>query len=152
MSFCKAENEISNVVNYKADIALPGIAIEGGKKYYYSFKMNAENGQSGECLVESASQSDANRVHFNGFSAGAGEEIEVSGVFTADSTVADPVIRLQIGNPSDGVSSNSILIDDVVFGVVEGDLLAPVDSILDQYRVRRAPWVSSISMVWRHSQ
>lgn len=106
----------------KADIALPGIAIEGGKKYYYSFKMNAENGQSGECLVESASQSDANRVHFNGFSAGAGEEIVVSGVFTADSAVADPVIRLQIGNPSDGVSSNSILIDDVVFGVVEGDL------------------------------
>lgn len=110
------------VWSIKADIALPGIAIEGGRKYYYSFKMNALNGQSGECLVESASQSDANRVHFNGFSASAGEETEVRGVFTAESAVSDPVIRLQIGNPSDGVAANSITIDDVVFGVVEGDL------------------------------
>ncbi|MDE7326647.1 MAG: hypothetical protein K2N63_10270, partial [Lachnospiraceae bacterium] len=110
------------VWSIKTDIALPEIAVEQGKKYYYSFKINSENGQSGECLVESASQSDANRVHFNSFFASAGEETEVSGVFMADSAVADPVIRLQIGSPSDGVASNNILIDDVVFGVVEGDM------------------------------
>ncbi|MDE6747731.1 MAG: DUF5011 domain-containing protein [Lachnospiraceae bacterium] len=110
------------VWSIKTDIALTDITIEGGQKYYYNFKINTENGQSGECLVESASLYDACRVHFNGFSAGAGEEIEVAGVFTADVAVEDPVIRLQIGNPSDGVTSNSIVIDDVVFGKVEGDL------------------------------
>lgn len=106
----------------KTDIALPGISIEEGQKYYYSFKINSENAQSGECLIESASLNDTKRVHFNGFSANAGEELEVTGVFTADTAVSDPVIRLQIGNPSDGVASNHITIDDVVFGKVEGDL------------------------------
>lgn len=110
------------VWSIKADIALPNVAIEAGKKYYYSFKLHARNAQSGECLVESASLADANRVHFNGFSVGAGEEIEVNGIFTAEGAVADPVIRLQIGNPSDGVLENHLVIDDVVFGKVEGDL------------------------------
>lgn len=110
------------VWSIKADIALPEITIESGQKYYYSFKMTSENAQSGECLVESASQSDGNRVHFNGLSVNAGEEVEITGVFTADSAVADPIIRLQIGNPADGVATNSIVIDDVVFGKVEGDL------------------------------
>ncbi len=106
----------------KSDIALPGITVEAGQKYYYSFTLNAQNAQSGECLVESASQADANRVSFNSFAAAGGEEIEVSGVFTADQAVADPVIRLQIGAPSDGVSSNRIQIANVEFGAVSGDL------------------------------
>jgi hypothetical protein len=36
-------------------------------------------------------------------------------VFTAEANVSDPVIRLQIGNPSEGASANSIKIDDLVF-------------------------------------
>ena len=43
-------------------------------------------------------------------------------MFTADQAVADPVIRLQIGTPPDGVSANTIRIDNVEFGKVEGDL------------------------------
>ncbi len=110
------------VWSIKADLQLPGVAIENGQKYYYSFKLTAANAQSGECLVESAAQADQARVHFNGFSAPAGEETVISGVLTADKAVEDPVIRLQIGNPSDGVTSNSLTISDVVFGLVEGDL------------------------------
>lgn len=110
------------VWSIKADIALPGIAIEEGQKYYYSFTLNGQSAQGGECLVESASQADANRVHFNGFAADAGADTEITGVFTADKAVEDPVIRLQIGNPSDGVSANTIRIGNVEFGKVEGDL------------------------------
>lgn len=110
------------VWSIKGDIGLPDAAIEAGQKYYYRFVLNAQNAQSGECLVESASQADANRVSFNSFSAAAGEEVEVSGVFTAEQAVADPVIRLQIGAPSDGVASNQLTIRDVEFGTVSGDL------------------------------
>lgn len=109
------------VWSIKADVALGGLAIEEGQKYYYSFKLSGANAQSGECLVESATSYDANRVHFNSFLVNGGEEVVVSGVFTADRPVADPVIRLQIGNPSEGVTSNQLFIDDVVFGKVEGD-------------------------------
>lgn len=106
----------------KGDIALPGIVIENGKKYSYSFKATAKNAQSGECLVESSSLADKNRVNFNGFSLNANEETTISGTFTAEFAVEDPVIRLQIGNPSEGVTSNSIIIDDVQFCEVSGDL------------------------------
>ena len=109
------------VWSIKADIALPGITIEQGKKYYYSFKLNASNGQSGECLVESATRFHEARANFNGLAASAGEDTIVTGVFTAEAAVDDPVIRLQIGNPSNGATNNIILIDDVQFGVVEGD-------------------------------
>lgn len=110
------------VWSIKSDIALPGVSIEEGQKYYYSFKIKGANAQSGECLVESASQFDKQRVSFNGLSVGAGEETTVSGTFTADKAISDPVIRLQIGNPSDGVTANELTIDDVEFGKVEGDL------------------------------
>jgi hypothetical protein len=109
------------VWSIKTDLALPENAIEAGVKYYFSFKINAANGQTGECLVESASQEWANRVYFGSLNATAGEDVIVSGVFTAEQAVADPVIRLQIGNPGDGVTSNVIVIDDVVFGKLEGD-------------------------------
>lgn len=110
------------VWSIKSDIALPGISVEEGQKYYYSFKITGENSQSGECLVESAAQNDQQRVSFDGLSVNAGGETIVSGTFTADKAVSDPVIRLQIGNPSDGATSNNLTIDDVEFGKVEGDL------------------------------
>ena len=109
------------VWSIKADIALPGVTIEQGQKYYYSFKINASNGQGGEALVESATLFHEARANFNGIAASAGEDTIVTAVFTAEANVSDPVIRLQIGNPSEGASSNTIVIDDVVFGVVEGD-------------------------------
>ena len=109
------------VWSIKADIALPGVTIEQGQKYYYSFKINAANGQAGECLVESATLFHEARANFNGIAAPAGEDTIVTAVFTAEANMADPVIRLQIGNPSEGASSNAIVIDDVVFGLVEGD-------------------------------
>ena len=109
------------VWSIKADIALPGVTIVSGEKYFYSFKINAANGQSGEALVESATLFHEARANFNGLAASAGEDTVVTAVFTAEANVSDPVIRLQIGNPSEGVTSNTIVIDDVQFGVVEGD-------------------------------
>lgn len=109
------------VWSIKADIALPGVTIVSGEKYFYSFKINAANGQGGEALVESATLFHEARANFNGIAAPAGEDTVVTAVFTAEANVSDPVIRLQIGNPSEGVTSNTIVIDDVVFGVVEGD-------------------------------
>ncbi|MBE6921747.1 MAG: DUF5011 domain-containing protein [Ruminococcaceae bacterium] len=109
------------VWSIKADIALPGVTIVSGEKYFYSFKINAANGQGGEALVESATLFHEARANFNGLAAAAGEDTIVTAVFTAEANVSDPVIRLQIGNPSEGVTSNTIVIDDVFFGVVEGD-------------------------------
>ena len=110
------------VWSIKADIALPGVTVEAGEKYYYSFTLKASSAQAGECLVESAEQADAARANFNGLSAPAGEEIVVSNVFTAENSVSDPVIRMQIGNPSDGVTSNTITVSNLEFGKMEGDL------------------------------
>ena len=109
------------VWSIKTDLVLPENAIEEGVKYYFSFKINASNGQTGECLVESATQEWANRVFFGSLNATAGEDVIVSGVFVADQNIADPVIRLQIGNPGENVTNNVIVIDDVVFGKLEGD-------------------------------
>lgn len=106
----------------KADLALPGITIEEGVKYYYSFTVKSSNAQSGECLIESATQNDAQRVNFDGISLAAGEETVISGKFTADKGISDPVIRMQIGTPSNGVTSNEITVTNVVFGKLEGDL------------------------------
>ena len=110
------------VWSIKADILLPGVTIEAGEKYYYSFTLKADNAQPGECLVESAAQADAARANFNGLSAPAGEEIVVTNVFTAENSVSDPVIRMQIGNPSDGVTGNTITVSNLEFGKMEGDL------------------------------
>lgn len=105
----------------KASVVLNGQTIEAGNRYYYSFVLTSESAQSGECLVESLSQYDGARANFNAFSANAGEPTVISGIFTAESSVQDPVIRLQIGNPSDGVTANTLAFSDVVFGTVEGD-------------------------------
>lgn len=105
----------------RANLSLGGNTIESGTKYYYRFVMNSEFDQTGEALVESRSMEWQARAHFNGFSAPAGEDYEVSGVFTAETAISDPVIRLQIGNPSDGVTANRITFKSVEFGVLSGD-------------------------------
>lgn len=110
------------VWSIKANMTLGDVKIKNGEKYSYSFSIKADSAaQSGECLVESASRYDSSRVHFNSFYAPTGETIFVSGTFVADKDIDDPVIRLQIGNPSDGAISNTIHIQDVKFYRVEGD-------------------------------
>ena len=109
------------VWSIKANIGLGGLTIEKGQKYYYSFTLNAANGQSGECLVESEARSWECRANFNGLGAVAGEDVVVSAVFTAEADVDDPVIRLQIGNAPEGATANTITISNVEFGKVEGD-------------------------------
>lgn len=110
------------VWSIKANIGIGNNAIEAGSKYYYSFDVTAKNNQSGECLVESATEYDKARANFAGLSLQAGETVKVEGVFVAENNVTDPVIRLQIGNPSEGVTNNEITIDNVSFGKVTGDL------------------------------
>lgn len=109
------------VWSIRANLGLGENTIAGGTKYYYRFVMNCENAQSGEALVESDAQEWQARAHFNGFSAPAGEDVEISGTFTAEVAIADPVIRLQVGNPSEGVTSNRITFKSVEFGTLEGD-------------------------------
>lgn len=108
------------VWSIKANLPLD-TTIENGVKYFYTFTVTSENAQSGECLIESASAYDANRANFAGLSLAAGETQEVSGVFTSGANIGDPVIRLQIGNPSDGAESNTLTFSNVEFGKVEGD-------------------------------
>lgn len=103
------------VWSIKANLPLD-TTVENGVKYYYRFTVTAENAQGGECLIESASQYDKVRANFAGFSIDSGETKEVFGT-----AIEDPVIRLQIGNPSDGVSSNTLVFSNVEFGKVEGD-------------------------------
>ena len=109
------------VWSIKANLGLGGETIANGTKYFYRFTVNAENGVSGEALVESLSLYHEARVNFNGLNAAPGEDVVVSAVFTADRDVSDPVIRLQIGNAPDGASANKITVKDLVFGTVEGD-------------------------------
>ncbi|MBQ3762685.1 MAG: hypothetical protein II875_11845 [Clostridia bacterium] len=105
----------------KANITLGDVKIVKDEKYYYSFTVNALNGQSGEVLVESAARGWECRANFNSLSAQAGEATVVSAIFTAEADIDDPVIRLQIGNAPEGAAANTITISDVVFGTVGGD-------------------------------
>ena len=113
--------EGGGVWSVKANIGLGDLTIEQGQKYYYRFTINAQNGQGGEALVESAARSWECRANFNGLNAAAGEDVVVSSVFVAEADVDDPVIRLQIGNAPEGATSNVITISDVEFGKMEGD-------------------------------
>lgn len=110
------------VWSIKTNIGIGDEAIEAGSKYYYSFDLTADAAQSGECLVESASLYDQARANFSNFSVEAGETVTVSGTFVAENAVSDPVIRLQMGNPSEGVTENTLTISNVTFGQVTGDL------------------------------
>lgn len=109
------------VWSVKADMALEGVTVEAGAKYYYKVTLVSQNDQSGELLVESASQADQARANFNGLALKAGEETVLTQTFTAEKSVDDPVIRMQIGNPSDGVTANTITVKSVEFGKLEGD-------------------------------
>ncbi len=109
------------VWSIKTNMLLPENAIEAGVKYYFSFDISATNGQTGELLVESSVQEWQNRAYFGSLNVPAGETVTVEGVFVAEQTIADPVIRLQIGNPGEGVTNNVIVIDNVSFGKMEGD-------------------------------
>jgi hypothetical protein len=119
------------VWSIKTDITIPDVTIESGQKYYYSVVLTSDETQAGECLVESKTAYDANRVNYDSLLAGAGEETTISGTFTAEQAVEDPVIRLQIGVPSDGVTQNTISIQSVEFGLVEGDL--DTDKTIDSF-------------------
>ena len=114
--------EGGGVWSIKADMALPGITLNAGEKYYYSFTIQAANAQNAECLVESASQADAARANFNSIALDPGEEVVVTNVFDAEAAVEDPVIRLQLGSPSEGVTSNTVTVTNLEFGTVSGDL------------------------------
>ena len=109
------------VWSVKANLSLGDLKIEKGQKYYYSFTVNAQNGQGGEALVESAEKSWENRANFNGLNIPAGEDTVISAAFTAEADVDDPVIRLQIGNAPEGAVQNVIVISNVEFGRLEGD-------------------------------
>ena len=109
------------VWSVKANITLGDVKIEKGQKYYYRFTVNAQNGQSGEALVESAARSWENRANFYGLGLPAGEDTVVSNVFVAEADVDDPVIRLQIGNAPEGAVNNVITVSSVEFGKMEGD-------------------------------
>ncbi|MBR6380873.1 MAG: hypothetical protein IKS07_04255 [Lachnospiraceae bacterium] len=109
------------VWSVRADLSIGDVKIEKDKKYYYSFRVNALNGQTGEVLVESRERGWECRANFNALAAPAGEEITFTGSFTAEADVEDPVIRLQIGNAPEGAASNEILISDIEFGEVTGD-------------------------------
>lgn len=114
--------EGGGVWSIKADMALPGITLNAGEKYYYSFTIQAANAQNAECLVESASQADAARANFNSIALDPGEEVVVTNVFDAEAAVEDPVIRLQLGSPSEGVTANTVTVTNLEFGTVSGDL------------------------------
>ena len=109
------------VWSVKANLNLGDLKIEKGQKYYYRFTLNAQNGQGGEALVESAARSWECRANFNGLNATAGEDTVVSAVFVAEADVDDPVIRLQIGNAPEGAANNTIAISSLEFGKMEGD-------------------------------
>ncbi len=110
------------VWSIKADLGLGGNAIESGAKYYYKVTLVSEHDQDGELLVESSTLADQARANFNGLSLKAGEETTVTKQFTAENAVEDPVIRMQIGNPAEGVTANTITVTAVEFGKLEGDL------------------------------
>ncbi len=109
------------VWSIQAVLELPGISIVQGEKYNYSFTVVAENGQGGEALVESNAKSWEARANFNGLGLEAGQEVTVSKTFTAEANVDDPVLRMQIGNPNEGVTANKITVKNFVFNKVGGD-------------------------------
>ena len=113
--------EGGGVWSVRAVLELPGITIEQGEKYNYSFTVVAENYQGGEALVESDAQEWAARANFNGLGLEAGQEVIVSKTFTAEANISDPVLRMQIGNASEGVTSNKLTVKNFVFSKVGGD-------------------------------
>ena len=136
------------VWSIQAVLELPGITVVQGEKYNYSFTVSAENGQGGEALVESNARSWEARANFNGLGLEAGQEVTVSKTFTAEANVDDPVLRMQIGNPNEGVTSNKLVIKNFVFNKVGGDKetqktiesFAPIGKGTEYYGSEAYPW------------
>ena len=115
------DDGVGGVWSLKVDVALGDAAIESGVKYGYSVDVTAENAQAGELLVEN--QDASLRANFASFSLAAGETKTLAGTFTSEATIASgAVLRFQIGNPSEGVTSNTLTIDNVTFYRLDGDL------------------------------
>ena len=115
------DDGVGGVWSLKVDVALGDAAIESGVKYGYSVDVTAENAQAGELLVEN--QDASLRANFASFSLAAGETKTLTGTFTSEATIASgAVLRFQIGNPSEGVTSNTLTIDNVTFYRLDGDL------------------------------
>lgn len=136
------------VWSLKANLELPGITIEQGTKYNYSFTIAAEHAQGGEALVESATKYHEARANFNGLGLGEGEEKVISSQFVAEASVEDPVIRMQIGNASEGVTTNKLTIKNFVFNKVGGDketkktieAFAPFGMYAENVDTEKYPW------------
>ena len=63
-----------------------------------------------------------NRASYGSFSVAAGETKTIEGSFTSEVAIdSNAVIKLYVGTPSEGVATNVLTIDDVVFGKLEGD-------------------------------
>ncbi len=125
--------EGGGIWSVKADLALAGVTVQEGAKYYYKLTAVAGSDQSGELLVESSAQADQARANFNNISLKAGEEVTVTQTFTAEKGVDDPVIRMQLGNPAEGVTSNTITVTALEFGTLEGDQKA--EKTIDSFSV-----------------
>ncbi len=136
------------VWSIQAVLELPGITVVQGEKYNYSFTVSAENGQGGEALVESNARSWEARANFNGLGLEAGQEVTVSKTFTAEANVDDPVLRMQIGNPNEGVTANKLVVKNFVFNKVGGDketqktieAFAPIGKGTEYYGSEAYPW------------
>lgn len=136
------------VWSIKANLELPGIVIEQGTKYNYSFDVTGEHAQGGEALLESATLYHEARANFNGLSVPEGETVTVTGTFVAEANVSDPVIRMQIGNPNEGVTSNKLVVKNFVFNKVGGDKetnktiesFAPIGKGTEYYGSEAYPW------------
>ena len=136
------------VWSIKANLEIPGVTVEQGVKYNYSFTIAGEHAQSGEALVESATRYHEARANFNGLSVPEGGEVTVNGTFVAEATVEDPVIRMQIGNPAEGVTANTLTVKDFVFNKVGGDkethkdieAFAPIGKGTQYYQSEQYPW------------
>ncbi|MBQ9923009.1 MAG: hypothetical protein IJO66_00205 [Clostridia bacterium] len=136
------------VWSLKANLELPGITIEQGTKYNYSFTIAVEHAQGGEVLVESATKYHEARANFNGLGLGEGEEKVISSQFVAEASVEDPVIRMQIGNASEGVTTNKLTIKNFVFNKVGGDketkktieAFAPFGMYAENVDTEKYPW------------
>ena len=140
--------EGGGVWSIRAVLELPGITIEQGEKYNYSFTIAAEHAQGGEALVESATKYHEARANFNGLGLGEGEEKVISSQFVAEASVEDPVIRMQIGNASEGVTTNKLTIKNFVFNKVGGDketkktieAFAPFGMYAENVDTEKYPW------------
>lgn len=107
--------------NMKATLALGNVGVEENVNYYYRLKITAKNAQNGELCLESNETEWQNRAIYTPFALAAGETKVLTGKFNFNGTISDAVIKLYLGTPCDGVTENEITIDDLSFGIINGD-------------------------------